>query len=98
MKEEEKQNEKIKLTIEDEMKNGMRLDFLPGGVGRVLIKRPHHEIIHLYISEVSQIFSKRFTVGWDKNARKIRATIYGSSHSFAGPSFLSVLDEVRSFT
>jgi len=94
---EEKEKKELDLTIEDEMKNGMRLEFLPGNIGRVLIKRPHHGIVRLYISEVNLFFSKRFTVGWDKNARKYRATISGSARNFAGPSFLAVLDGVRSF-
>lgn len=96
MKEDEMKNG-VEMTIEDEMKNGMRLEFLPRGIGRVLIKRPHRETVRLYISEVHQHFSKQFTVGWDESAKKFRATIFGSAQSFAGPTFLAVLDEVRSF-
>lgn len=87
-----------KLTIEDEMKDGgMILEFLPRGHGRVLIKRPHRQTVRLYISEVHQHFSKRFTVDWDEKSQKIRAIINGTEQKFSGPSLLAVLDEVRSF-
>lgn len=84
-------------TLEEIMKDGTALEFLPDGIGRVLLKRPHENIVSLKISEVTQYFSHRFNVRWDANSQKFRATIFRSTRNFSGPTLPAVLNKVRSF-